>query len=344
MGNPVVSVCVPTYNGGGFLDQTLQSIAAQTFEDYEVVIVDDNSTDNSVAVASQYAASDSRIRVFAPTERAGSSTRNANRCLEHARGEWIKFIFQDDVMAPNCLSSLLHATRDGRRFALSWHNYHFEPGVHRKTRAFYETLPSLRSAFQGTFAAPEALCEALLAHWGTNFLGPTSSSFIHRECIARYGAFNSEFVTLPDLEWWIRMGVNEGLAIAPAYLVTFRVHKASISAALRDDRLRAFRNPLERVLICLDLESAPVYAPMRRYLQVRTPAFTPRQLLTKDAKSARWRALDVRRRYSDLSLLQKWDDFLREYPQIAELLDDADDAPQSVTQRLKSFLYTRFRH
>jgi hypothetical protein len=56
MSNPVVSVCLPTYNGGAFLALTLKSIAAQTFEDYEVIIVDDQSTDDSVALVEQYAA------------------------------------------------------------------------------------------------------------------------------------------------------------------------------------------------------------------------------------------------------------------------------------------------
>jgi teichuronic acid biosynthesis glycosyltransferase TuaG len=93
MSNPVVSVCLPTYNGGAFLALTLKSIAAQTFEDYEVIIVDDQSTDDSVALVEQYAASDPRVKLLQPSGRAGSSARNANRCVQHARGEWIKFIF-----------------------------------------------------------------------------------------------------------------------------------------------------------------------------------------------------------------------------------------------------------
>jgi glycosyltransferase involved in cell wall biosynthesis len=344
MRNPVVSVCVPTYNGGAFLDQTLKSIAAQTFEDYEVIIVDDNSTDDSVALARQYATSDPRVKLFEPSQRAGSSARNANRCLAHARGEWIKFLFQDDVMAPHCLSSMLDATRDGRRFALSWHDYLFEPGVDAGTRASYEALPALRTVLPGTYATPEQFCEALLANWGKNFLGPTSSSFIHRECFKRYGEFSSDIVTLPDLECWIRMGINEGLAIAPAYLVTFRVHATSISGGLRNNRLRAYRNPLERILICLDLASAPEYASMRKYLQSRSPALTPKQMLVKNAKSARWRALDVKRRYDDPSLLEQWESFARGHPQIVELLREADMEQPGLMKRVKSFLSFGLTH
>jgi hypothetical protein len=95
------------------------------------------------------------------------------------------------------------------------------------------------------------ICEAVLVHWNMNFLGPTSTSFIHRQCFARYGAFSSEIVTFPDLECWIRMGNNEGLAIAAAYLVTFRVHAQSISAGLRNNSASIYRNALERVVLCL---------------------------------------------------------------------------------------------
>ena len=323
MSNPVVSVCVPTYNGGAFLALTLKSIAAQTFEGYEVVIVDDHSTDDSVALAEQYAASDPRVKLLQPSERAGSSARNANRCLQHARGEWIKFNFQDDVMAPDCLASLLDATRNGRRFALSWHNYAFEPGVDDKTRAFYETLPTLRTVFSGPYVAPGDLCEAVFTHDFLNFLGPTSSSFIHSECFTKYGAFSSEILGFPDLEFWIRVGGNEGLAIVPAYLVTFRVHAKSISAGFRNSK-DTYRHMLERVLLYCDLALAPEYAPMRAYLRERTPALDANEMLIKQARAARWHAIDAKYRNNDLSLLERWGNFARMHPQIVALLRDAD--------------------
>jgi glycosyltransferase involved in cell wall biosynthesis len=336
--NPAVSVCVPTYNGSAFLDQTLQSIGAQTFEDYEVVIVDDHSTDQTVALAKQYAASDPRVRVIEPSQRAGSSARNANRCLEHARGEWIKFIYQDDVMTPNCLSSLLNATRNGHQFALSWHDYRFEQGVDDETRAFYESLPTLRTVLPGTYVEPGAFCGSVLTHWGTNFLGPTSSSFIHRECFKRYGTFSSKIMTFPDLEYWMRIGSNEGLAIATEYLVTFRVHATSISAGLRNNSLGAYRCAVERVLVSSDLTFAPDYASIRGYLHTHIPAIDPMDLLIMEAKAARWVAVDAKYRNNDLSLLEIWEDFLCGHPQVAAILRKADRRQQTLMEKIRSIL------
>src|SRR5438067_1546370 len=307
---PRVSVCVPTRNGGAFLRETLESVAAQTFEDLEVVIVDDGSTDDTVAIAREHAARDARIRIFEAPDRAGSSARNANRCLTYALGEWIKFIFQDDVMSPDCLATLLDATRDGHRFALAWHDYRFESEVEEKTRSFYEELATLRTVLPQTRVTPEALCEAVLGHWCRNFLGPTSASFIHRDCFARYGPFSSEIVTFPDLEYWIRVGSNEGLAIADRYLVTFRVHGKSISAGLRDNSAAIYRNALERVLVCVGLAFAPEYTRMRGYLRAQTPALDPMKMLTREAKGARWLAIDARHRTQDQDplLLERWND------------------------------------
>jgi len=340
MRNPVVSVCVPTYNGGAFLGQTLQSIAAQTFDDYEVIIVDDNSTDDSVALARQYAASDSRVKLFEPSQRAGSSARNANRCLEHARGDWIKLIFQDDVMAPHCLSTLLDATRDRHRFALCWHNYHFEPEVDGNTRAYYETLARLGIVLPGTYAAPEMFCDAVLTHWFENFLGPPSSSFIHRECFRRYGAFSFEMVTISDLDCWIRMGSNEGLAIATAYLVTYRVHEKSISGRLRTSSEAFYRHQLERVLFCLDLAFAPEYTRMRAYLQARTPALDPKRILTREAQSVRWIAIDAKHRNGDPSLLERWDAFEGAHPQVRAILHEFDQ-DRRISWRGMRFSWTQ---
>jgi hypothetical protein len=341
--NPAVSVCVPTYNGSAFLEQTLRSIGAQTFEDYEVVIVDDHSTDQTVDLAKQYAESDNRVRVIEPSQRAGSSARNANRCLEHARGEWIKFIYQDDVMTPNCLSSLLNATRNGHRFALSWHDYRFEHGVDDEAREYYESLPALRTVLPGTYIEPGAFCGAVLAHWGTNFLGPTSSSFIHRECFKQYGTFSSAIVTFPDLEYWMRIGSNEGLAIATEYLVTFRVHATSISAGLRNNSLSSYRNALERVLVSLDQAFAPNYANIRGYLHTHTPAIDPMDLLIKEAKGARWLAVDAKHRNNDLSLMESWEDFLCEHPQVAAALRKADRDQQTLMEKIRAILLIRLR-
>lgn len=350
MRSPLISVCVPTYNGGAFLAETLQSIAAQTFDDYEVVIVDDKSSDGTVALAQQCAASDPRVRIITPLERAGSSARNANRCLTYARGEWIKFIFQDDVMAPDCLAAMLDATRDGHRFALCWHDYKFEEGVPEETRALYAGNETLRTVFAGkTHVTPDVFCEAVLSHWGRNFMGPTSSSFVHRQCFVDHGPFSSEIVAVPALDCWLRMGQSEGIAIAPSCLATFRVHEAAISAGLRSSRLSDYRAELDLLRLHLDVALAPAHERLREHMRASMPPMDPGELLLKRAKGTRWLAIDARNRHQDPSLWEKWEEFVGAHPEVAALLREADRNDQArrqtgLIQRARLRLSTWLRH
>src|SRR5215831_18201292 len=108
-----VSVCIPTYNGAAFLAETLASAVAQTFEDFEVIVVDDCSTDGSAEIAEGFARSDSRVRVVRNTQRAGSGAAVARAYVAQSRGEWIKPLNQDDLMTPDCLTRMLEASVRG---------------------------------------------------------------------------------------------------------------------------------------------------------------------------------------------------------------------------------------
>jgi glycosyltransferase involved in cell wall biosynthesis len=339
MPSPRVSVCVPTYNGAAFLTQTLDSVAAQSFEDFEVIIVDDTSTDATLAIAEAFAASDPRARVVRNTERAGSSARNANECLRHARGEWIKFLFQDDLMAPTCLASMLGAGQRGR-FVVAWHDYLFASDVDATVRQYYETLPSLETALPTAYASVDQFCDAVLDHWWVNFIGPTSSSLIHRDCFSRYGEFSGDIRNFPDYEYWIRVGNQEGLAIVPERLVTFRVHNTSISAGIRNERGRKETLPLEQLLLTLRFARAPEYENIRRRALTRQPPIDAERMVRDAVFDARWFAGEVRYRRRDDALLREWNVFCERHPEINDVLGEVD-ADMSAWGKFKQYLKGR---
>ena len=98
---PKVSVVIPTYNYAGFLDETIQSVLSQTYTDYELIIVDNHSTDNTEEVVKKYL-HDSRIKFYRNPSNLGL-VGNWNRCLELASGEYIKFLCADDKFHPRIL-------------------------------------------------------------------------------------------------------------------------------------------------------------------------------------------------------------------------------------------------
>lgn len=102
----VVSIIVPVYNVSTFLSGCLESILAQTFTDYEVICIDDGSTDNSGEIADSYAAKDSRIKVVHQENKGLSGARNAG--LDLAVGDYISFLDSDDYIHPQFLEKMLY--------------------------------------------------------------------------------------------------------------------------------------------------------------------------------------------------------------------------------------------
>ncbi|MCF0197537.1 MAG: glycosyltransferase [Bacteroidaceae bacterium] len=105
MGNPLVSIVMPVYNTGPFLREAIESVLAQTRTDWELIVVDDGSTDDSAAIVSSYP--DPRIRLIAQQNAGQSVARNT--AMQVAKGDFVYCIDSDDVIVPNLLEVCLHA-------------------------------------------------------------------------------------------------------------------------------------------------------------------------------------------------------------------------------------------
>ena len=107
---PLLSIIVPVYNTATYLPACLDSILSQGFTDFEVLLVDDGSSDGSEAICDRYAEADSRVRVFHQENGGVSSARNLG--LSQAKGEWIYFVDSDDEMLPDGLQTLVDCISD----------------------------------------------------------------------------------------------------------------------------------------------------------------------------------------------------------------------------------------
>lgn len=101
----MISVIVPVYNVSIYLRQCVDSILAQTFTDFELLLINDGSKDDSGVICDEYAAKDSRVRVFHKENGGVSSARNHG--LDNAKGEWIAFVDGDDWIKPDYLESIM---------------------------------------------------------------------------------------------------------------------------------------------------------------------------------------------------------------------------------------------
>ena len=111
---PLISVVIPAYNAEQFLDETLESVLSQTYENWECIIVNDGSTDNTESVAKKWCEKDARFCYFYKENSGVSDTRNLG--IKEARGEYIAFLDADDLYMPNfldvCLENLVEKDVD----------------------------------------------------------------------------------------------------------------------------------------------------------------------------------------------------------------------------------------
>ena len=101
---PRVSIIIPVYNGANYMREAIDSALAQSYDNLEIIVVNDGSTDRSAAIAKEYAARDARIRVFDKENGGLSDARNYG--IARARGEYIGFLDSDDWIEPEMISDL----------------------------------------------------------------------------------------------------------------------------------------------------------------------------------------------------------------------------------------------
>ena len=103
--NDLVSIIMPNYNASKYIDASIQSVLNQTYKNFELIIVDDVSTDNSVELIKKY--KDKRIKLFINEKNSGAAI-SRNKALREAKGKWIAFLDSDDTWEQNKLEDQLH--------------------------------------------------------------------------------------------------------------------------------------------------------------------------------------------------------------------------------------------
>src|SRR2546423_15678826 len=112
MPTPLVTVCIPTFNGALHFAECLDSVCRQTYRNIEILVVDDCSSDLTADIALDFSTRDPRLR-FVRNQSTLGLMGNWQRCIELAQGEYIKFAFQDDALYPACVELLMREAQQG---------------------------------------------------------------------------------------------------------------------------------------------------------------------------------------------------------------------------------------
>ncbi len=246
--SPLFSVVIPLYNHERYVLEAVESVLAQTEVDFELIIVDDGSSDGSVDQLKEL--TDPRIRQFSQTNSGAHAA--LNRGIELAQGQWVAVLNSDDVFHPDRL-----------KVAREWLDKDPSLGAFFSSYDFIDEDSALiRSAeeIQEHWADPMASMseeagelltgkeEVLLKLLGGNFLHSTSNLIIRREALEAIGAF-SAYRYVHDYDFFLRLAVREKIVCERSALLQYRLHEEN---TLKED---AAESVYETGLVLIDFFS-----------------------------------------------------------------------------------------
>jgi O-antigen/teichoic acid export membrane protein len=238
---PATTVVIPAYNGERTIGATIDSVLAQTVADLTVIVVDDGSTDDTVAVVRERM-SDARVQLIAKENGGVASARNAG--VAGARTDYVSFLDNDDLWMPEYVREMVGALeadpRAGFAFADGWW---FDDVIGRFRRG---SLTAMAQA-PGTLPDdPEVLLRALAAH---NFIW--GSVTVRRSALEEVGGFDPEVNAVDDYDMWLRIVARGHTAVRPSrplIIQRYRAESVSRDQLMMTERIQA---------VCAKLAKSP---------------------------------------------------------------------------------------
>jgi succinoglycan biosynthesis protein ExoO len=251
---PLISVIMANYQGGRYIERAIGSVLAQTMDDLEVIVSDDDSTDDSVAVVARLAASDPRLRLVRADQNGGPA-RCRNRALAQARGNWIAVVDSDDLIHPERFARLLAEARRSRADIVADDLLHF-----------YEDGSPSRLLLPEDQDEPIAVGAAqwiLAGSGGTPALGYIKP--LIRASLLRDVGYDEALTIGEDYDLLLRLLLRGGrLSIVPEPWYLYRRHDGSYSHRLSRDDLKAMMASQRRFMAAEGPFPADVAAAFRQ--------------------------------------------------------------------------------
>lgn len=212
---PLVSVIIPAYNAEAFIAQTLESVIAQTYKNFEVIVIDDGSEDGTAEVVRKFVHHDSRVSLVQQDNAGVAFARN--RAIQLARGELIAPIDADDVWLPNNLEQQVTCMVQSDSSVGVVYTWSFDIDENNVPTG---TIHAFKIA--GDVYA------TLLCHY---FLGNGSCSLIRRASLEKVGFYQGKATTqgCEDWEMYLRLAERYQFAVVPHFLVGYRKRSHSLS-------------------------------------------------------------------------------------------------------------------
>ena len=213
---PKISVCLDSFNYGRFLPEAIESVLGQSLEDFEIIISDDCSTDDSFEIARRYAAQDSRIRALRNRHNLGM-VKNRNVCLARALGEYVKWLHADDFLySTEALGQMAAALDDNDAVSLA-------ASARRIVDEKSQSLATWSCFMQQRPMAGTSVINRCLFEQ-RNLIGGPSAVMFRRVLTGR--GFDEAFLVMADLEMWFHLLEQGCFSYIEEPLCAIRKHRA----------------------------------------------------------------------------------------------------------------------
>jgi glycosyltransferase involved in cell wall biosynthesis len=234
-----ISIIIPVYNAENYLDSCLSSILVQKMTSYEVILVDDGSTDSSSLICDRYSATDSRFRTIHKKNGGVSSARNAGMAL--AQGEYVMFVDSDDRIAPDSLTVMADAAKQDPDFILGGFD------IYQDDIPYGSVLPSV----SGFFASLSAFYDGTVLDFGELYRGPWAKLY-RRALIKKHSLTFDESLSYAEDKLFVYKFLDYVTSAAAAGTAVYEYYRRPGTLSGGKTTLRRLSQLLDVVPLCAE--------------------------------------------------------------------------------------------
>lgn len=229
MALPRVSIVIPAFRNAEYIAQTMDSVLAQTFDDFEVVVADHSSDDATQEILERYT-DDRRVRLLGPTPAGGGAPANWNRVTNAARGELLKLVCGDDLITPNCLETQVAVFDAEPTLVMVAARRDLVDEKGRILRRGHTVLPKL----VGTIEGKQVIRATVRA--GTNIFGEPAAVLLRRDALEAIGGWDGSNGYFIDAQTYVQAIAEGSVHFLPDSLAAFRISASQWSVRLANEQ------------------------------------------------------------------------------------------------------------
>lgn len=228
---PLVSVGIPTYNGERFIAEAIATIFAQTYPNLELIICDDGSSDQTIAIAQSFQKqANFPIKIILYSNQG--LAQNSNNCIINSQGKYIKLLFQDDLLDPNCIELMVEQAEQDPEIGLVFSPrsmfFSDQSEIDEHLIAVYQGFRDLHQAWtnlQSIQWGQELLADSNLFCHPINKIGEPSTVLLRKSIFEKVKGFDPKLNQLVDLDLWWRIFSQFKVGFVNKTLSYFRLHR-----------------------------------------------------------------------------------------------------------------------